>query len=152
MLGGIKMTDVQKVFPFMWELDKVPDDEDFGYGITTMHPSDYNIPTVMFVDDCVRDSDIVYTTPIIMVSGDKVEKSRDSHYAKFIPVTISKTPKVLIPDDLFRKKTSMSDDEWNQIFKYITLNHDVFLSHWRGTIEEDFNIDAWDYYWLFDNK
>ena len=72
-------------------------------------------------------------TPVVIVSP-------PVYYPDIIPVTISETPKILMPNYLFQVKNKFSTELWNAIFEFISDNCDLLLAHWNGTLEDDLEI------------
>jgi len=119
--------------------------EDFGYDIAKV--DNVNLPTRFMVDDAAFWDNPPYHTPIIIVNGTKGITGKTWRFDDLIPITISREPKTLLPDELFQARTNMSPEEWEEIYEFVIRNYDLLLAHWYGTLERDFGTELVNKLW-----
>jgi hypothetical protein len=128
--------DKPQDYSYMWELEKEPP-EDWGFDMRKLTPKQTNLPTTIWIDDTMQFRKEKFSPPIVIVSCHNHGDFDVDYIIRHIPVTISETPKILIPDELFKSKNELSAEQCDNIFKFISRNRDILLAHWNGTLEKD---------------
>jgi len=138
MIEKDELWDEPQDYSYLFELEKEPP-EDWGFDVRKLTPKETNLPVTIWLDDTMQYRKYKYETPLVIVSSDCGDFDIDL-IVRLIPVTISKNPKILIPDELFQAKNELSAESWNAIFEFVSNNCDLLLAHWNGTIENDLDV------------
>jgi hypothetical protein len=97
------------------------------------------LPTDLIAFDYRGNDFIRYPIPMVVVDGER-EKLLWNH---LVPVSIAETPKLLISNELLQKRSNLTSDEWEKLFKFISINHALLLDQWNCQIEDKYGVD-WD--------
>ena len=119
-------------YDYLYGLNDDEDIADYGYILHRIDKTITGLPTEIslyttFVGSkrwCPKELPYV---PVILVQGKK-----DTVYnIDMIPVTISSTPEILNPPQLIVKKSTLTENEWDEIFDFIKRNYEVLITDWN---------------------
>ena len=99
----------------------------------TLYANKINLPVDIIAFDYRGDGFVRYHTPMVVINGFKGWRS----WNHLVPVSISKSPEILISDELLQKRSNLTRDEWNKMFQFISYNYDLLMLHWETKIDSE---------------